>query len=65
MPSATIKPRSSSVSQSLQNLMEAQVVKPVFDLDAISSLWPVDDDPDELLRFIAVERKRRREKENC
>lgn len=65
MPSATIKPRSSSVSQSLQDLMEDQVVKPVFDLDSISSLWPVDDDPDELLRFIAAERKRRREKENC
>ena len=26
------------------------------DLDAISDLWPVDDDPDALLRFILAQR---------
>ena len=45
----------------LEELAEQQGVVPVKDLDEISRLWPVDDDPDKLLRFILDERRARRE----
>jgi hypothetical protein len=41
-------------------LAERQGVSPVSSLDELSALWPVDDDPDELLRFILAERENRR-----
>lgn len=41
-------------------LAEKQGVYPVSELDELSALWPVDDDPDELLRFILAERENRR-----
>jgi hypothetical protein len=47
-------------SLSLEELAEQQGVAAVSDLDAISALWPVDDDPDELLRHILHEREARR-----
>ncbi len=44
----------------LDELAEAQGVAPVSDLDEISNLWPVDDDPDELLRQVLDQRQARR-----
>lgn len=47
-------------SLSLDELIEQQGVSPVSDLGEISALWPVDDDPDDLLRHILHERNARR-----
>ena len=47
-------------SLSLDELAEQQGVAAVSDLDEISALWPVDDDPDELMRHILHEREARR-----
>lgn len=44
----------------LEELAEQQGVAPASDLDEISALWPVDDDPDELLEHILHEREARR-----
>ncbi|HEV3079304.1 MAG TPA: hypothetical protein VGY66_05970 [Gemmataceae bacterium] len=55
------KPRLSSEPLSLEELAEQQGVTPVQDLQEVSQLWPVDDDPDELLRFILRERRNRRQ----
>jgi len=45
----------------LEELAEQQAVSAVSHLDEISALWPADDDPDELLRHILLERTERRE----
>jgi hypothetical protein len=55
-----IEPASLRKSVSLEDLAPAQGVGPISDLDELSKLWPVNDDPDELLRFILSERHRRR-----
>ncbi|MDI6752926.1 MAG: hypothetical protein QME78_00865 [Thermodesulfobacteriota bacterium] len=47
-------------SLSLEELAEQQKVLPVEDLDEISALWPVDDDPDKLMDHILSERSARR-----
>jgi len=47
-------------SLSLEELAEQQGVLPVDDLDEISALWPMDDDPDELLGYLSSERSARR-----
>ena len=47
-------------SSSLEELAEQQKVAPIKDLDEISELWPVDDDPDKLLDHILAERSARR-----
>ena len=47
-------------SLSLEELAEQQKVSPVEDLDEISALWPVDDDPDKLIDHILAERSARR-----
>lgn len=47
-------------SLSLDELAEQQGAEVVSDLDEISDLWPVDDDPDELLEHILHERQARR-----
>ena len=47
-------------SLSLEELAEQQKGLPVEDLDEISALWPVDDDPDKLLDHILSERSARR-----
>jgi len=39
-------------SLTTEELIEIQGVSPVSNLDEISALWPADDDPDELLKFI-------------
>jgi hypothetical protein len=44
----------------LQELAEQQQVCPIEDLDELSGLWPMEDDPDELFRYIAAERAERR-----
>jgi hypothetical protein len=46
---------------SLEELAARQGVEPADDLDAIAALWPVDDDPDELLHHIQESRAARRE----
>ena len=55
------KPRVFWQSLSLEELAEQQGVTPVEDLKEVAQLWPVDDDPDELLRFILEERRARRQ----
>lgn len=40
----------------LEELAAQQGVAPAHDMDAISDLWPADDDPDALLRFILEQR---------
>ena len=55
------KPRLFWQSLSLEELAEQQGVTPVEDLKEVAQLWPVDDDPDELLRFILEERRARRQ----
>jgi len=47
-------------SLSLEELAAQQSVTAADDLDAIAALWPVDDDPDELLQHILRERGERR-----
>jgi hypothetical protein len=47
-------------SLSLEELAQQQGVEPVSDLDEISDLWPLDDDPDEMLHHILDERRGRR-----
>ena len=47
-------------SLSLKELAEQQKVSPVEDLDEISALWPVDDDPDKLMDHILADRSARR-----
>jgi hypothetical protein len=54
------KPGAVGESLYLEELAEQQRVAPVDDLQAVARLWPVDDDPDELLRFILEERRARR-----
>src|SRR6266478_1158936 len=51
-------------SLSLNELAREQGVSPVKDIQEISDLWPVDDDPDELLRFTLLERRARRQRLN-
>jgi hypothetical protein len=48
-------------SPSLEELAEQQGVTPVEDLEEIAKLWPVQDDPDDLLHFILQERRARRQ----
>ena len=45
---------------SLDELAEQQGITAIQNLEEISELWPVDDDPDEFLRFILNERQARR-----
>jgi hypothetical protein len=47
-------------SLALDKLAEQQGVGAVEDLDEISALWPVDDDPDDLLCHVLHERAARR-----
>lgn len=51
---------STKKSVSLDELAKQQGVSAASDLDEISALWPVDDDPDELLNRILLERGERR-----
>jgi len=44
----------------LEELAEQQGVSAADDLDEIVTLWPADDDPDELLRHLFAERAERR-----
>jgi len=44
----------------LEELAEQQGVSAAYDLDEISALWPADDDPDQLLRYLLAERSGRR-----
>lgn len=53
-------PKDFSRTLSLGELAAQQGVVAVDDLDAISELWPVDDDPDELLHYLLKELCKRR-----
>lgn len=44
---------------SLEELAERQGIGATTDLDAIAALWPADDDPDELFRYLLQERRER------
>jgi len=57
------KVRRSRKLGALEELAAQQGVGPANDLEAIVSLWPADDDPDELFHFILDERRARRERE--
>jgi hypothetical protein len=46
----------------LEELVEQQRVSAVEDLDEIAALWPADDDPDVLLRYLLGERIERRKR---
>ncbi len=48
-----------AIDPALKLLIDQQGVRPVVDLNQLSSLWPADDDPDELLAFILAERNQR------
>lgn len=54
------KARYSERSVPLAELIKRQGVVPVNDLEELANLWPVDDDPDELLHFVLKERRARR-----
>ena len=43
----------------LTQLIKQQGVTPIDDLDALSDLWPADDDPDQLMQYILNERIQR------
>lgn len=45
---------------SVDDLAVAQAVGPVDDLDALTLLWPADDDPDALDAFVRAQRVARR-----
>ena len=47
-------------ARSIAGLAAQQGVTPVQDLDTLSALWPVDDDPDALDAFLAKHRDLRR-----
>ncbi len=47
-------------SASLEELAEEQAVAPVSALDELFDLWPGDDNPDDLMRFVLEERTGRR-----
>ena len=44
----------------IDELIQQQGVAPVGNLDEVSDLWPGDDDPDHLMRYILEERVERR-----
>jgi len=44
----------------LDELIQQQGVAPVSNLDELSDLWPGDDDPDRLMRYLLEERAERR-----
>lgn len=45
----------------LARLIQQQQVAPIDDLDALSDLWPADEAPEDLLKFILSERAQRRQ----
>lgn len=45
---------------SLDELIRQQGVAPVSNLDELSDLWPANDDPDDLMRYVLEERAERR-----
>jgi hypothetical protein len=47
-------------SLTIEELAEQQGLSAVVDLDAIAALWPANDDPNRLLRYILTERAKRR-----
>ncbi|HXU36324.1 MAG TPA: hypothetical protein VN937_08155 [Blastocatellia bacterium] len=44
----------------LDEMIREQGVSPVSGLDELSDLWPADDDPDRLMRYVIEERRERR-----
>jgi hypothetical protein len=45
----------------LDELIQQQGVAPVGNLDELSDLWPGDDDPEQLMRYLLEERAERRQ----
>jgi len=44
----------------LDELIQQQGVAPISNLDELSDLWPGDDDPDHLMRYVLEERAEQR-----
>jgi hypothetical protein len=57
-----VKPPPALRCLSLEELAEQQGVEPANNLEDVAGLWPVDDDPEKLLRFILGERQARRQR---
>ncbi|HEY6232565.1 MAG TPA: hypothetical protein VIW64_14980 [Pyrinomonadaceae bacterium] len=43
----------------IEQLIVAQDVRPITDLDQLAALWPADDDPDALMNYVLSERQAR------
>jgi len=46
-------------AENLGQLIAEQGVTPIDDLDELAALWPADDDPDALMKFVLSERQAR------
>ncbi len=46
-------------AEDLGQLIAEQGVTPIDDLDELAALWPADDDPDALMKFVLSERQAR------
>lgn len=49
-----------NAADDLDGLIRQQGVAPVSNLDELSDLWPANDDPDDLMRYVLEERAERR-----
>jgi sugar/nucleoside kinase (ribokinase family) len=58
--SAAQSPKPPAPPATLAELIAKQGVKPVVDVEAVSALWPVDDDPERMDAFILEQRESRR-----
>ena len=43
----------------LNRLIAEQGISPINDLDQLAALWPADDDPDALMKYVLSERQAR------
>ncbi len=46
-------------AEDLGQLIAEQGVEPIDDLDQLAALWPADDDPDALMKYVLSERQAR------
>ena len=50
---------SEKVDRILVRLIAEQGITPIDDLDELAALWPADDDPDALMKYVLSERQAR------
>lgn len=53
------KTSKSQLDDQIRRLIQQQGVAPVTNLDELADLWPGDDDPDRLMRYVLEERAAR------